>query len=341
MNFLGIDVGTGGSRAVLIDEQGNIVASATVEHSAFTSAYPGWAEHDPDEWWLASSAAIRSVLSMDGVRADEIGAVGLTGQMHGSVFLDDAGRVIRPALLWCDQRTEQQCVEITNTVGSERLIELVSNPAVTGFTLPKILWLRETEPENWQRVRSILLPKDYIRFRLSGDKASDAADSSGTLIFDVANRRWSFEMLEMFALDQSLFPEVYESVEVTGVVSQHGADATGLAGRSFSGSAVTILAMFLIDGRAPLHPGSALLVDGLPGRPRAWSALGQGFQIHGHSPGVLRGKMLKTLPDNLRHGTGGRCLRRNARCKQPHDFAYWPGSGTGFQAGSQRWRIPV
>ena len=228
MKFLGIDVGTGGSRAVLIDEQGNIVASATVEHSAFTSAYPGWAEHDPDEWWHASSAAIRSVLSMDGVQADEIGAVGLTGQMHGSVFLDDAGRVIRPALLWCDQRTEKQCVEITNTVGSKRLIELVSNPAVTGFTLPKILWLRETEPENWQRVRSILLPKDYIRFRLSGDKASDAADSSGTLIFDVANRRWSSEMLEMFALDQSLFPEVYESVEVTGVVSQHGADATGL-----------------------------------------------------------------------------------------------------------------
>jgi xylulokinase len=136
--------------------------------------------------------------------------------------------VVRPALLWCDQRTEKQCSEITTKVGAERLIDLVSNPAVTGFTLPKILWLRENEPENWNRVRTILLPKDFIRFRLSGDRSSDVADSSGTLLFDVASRRWSSEMLEIFALDKQLFPDVCESIEVTGVVSQQGADQTGL-----------------------------------------------------------------------------------------------------------------
>ena len=135
---------------------------------------------------------------------------------------------MRPALLWCDQRTEKQCIDITSSVGRERLIDLVSNPAVTGFTLPKILWLRENEPENWERVRSVLLPKDYIRFRLSGEKTSDVADSSGTLLFDVANRRWSSEMLGTFSIDRKLLPEVYESIEITGVVSQKGSDETGL-----------------------------------------------------------------------------------------------------------------
>ena len=228
MNFLGIDVGTGGSRAVLINEHGQTLASETVEHIPFASPHVGWAEQDPNDWWRASAAAIRACLADGNIRAADIGAVGFSGQMHGSVFLNDKGEVLRPALLWCDQRTEKQCSEITGKIGAERLVELVSNPAVTGFTLPKILWLRENEPDVWRRVRTILLPKDYVRFRLTGDKASDVADSSGTLLFDVKKRAWSDEMLDAFDLDRSLLPAVYESIEITGVVSAQGASETGL-----------------------------------------------------------------------------------------------------------------
>ena len=228
MNFLGIDVGTGGSRAVVINEHGQTLASETVEHIPFASPHVGWAEQDPNDWWRASAAAIRACLADGNIRAADIGAVGFSGQMHGSVFLNDKGEVLRPALLWCDQRTEKQCSEITGKIGAERLVELVSNPAVTGFTLPKILWLRENEPDVWPRVRTILLPKDYVRFRLTGDKASDVADSSGTLLFDVKKRAWSDEMLDAFDLDRSLLPAVYESIEITGVVSAQGASETGL-----------------------------------------------------------------------------------------------------------------
>lgn len=228
MNFLGIDVGTGGSRAVLIDENGKVLASETIEHAPFASPEIGWAEQDPRDWWRACVAAIRAVLGRENVEAANIGAVGFSGQMHGSVFLDETDEVLRPALLWCDQRTEKQCVQITEKIGAEKLIELVCNPAVTGFTLPKILWLHENEPEIWQKVRSILLPKDYIRFRLSGDKASDVADCSGTLLFDVRNRNWSNEMLEAFGIEKNLLPKVYESIEITGTVSANGASETGL-----------------------------------------------------------------------------------------------------------------
>ena len=148
--------------------------------------------------------------------------------MHGSVFLDENDKVIRPALLWCDQRTEKQCQEITEKIGKERLIELVCNPAVTGFTLPKLLWLRENEPENWAKVKTVLLPKDYIRLKLSGDKASDVADSSGTLYFDVQNRRYSKEILSAFEIDENILPKVYESIEPTGKISSLGAAETGL-----------------------------------------------------------------------------------------------------------------
>lgn len=228
MYFLGIDIGTGGSRAVIIDVDGKVLASATEEHAAFASPQIGWAEQDPRDWWRASVAAIRKVLSLIDFSADAIGAVSFSGQMHGSVFLDEKDEVIRPALLWCDQRTEKQCAEITEKIGATRLIELVSNPAIAGFTLPKILWLRENEPENWSRVSSILLPKDYVRLCLTGDKASDVADSSGTLLFDVVNRRWSQEMLDAMEIGRDLMPPVYESIEITGKVSTAGAEATGL-----------------------------------------------------------------------------------------------------------------
>ena len=226
MNYLGIDVGTGGSRAVLIDENGKVIASATAEHAAFASPEIGWAEQNPDDWWRACVAVIREVLTKSS--AEEIGAIGFSGQMHGSVLLDESDNVLRPALLWCDQRTEKQCVEITEKIGAEHLIELVSNPAITGFTLPKLLWVRENEPEIWAKVKTILLPKDYIRLKLSGDKASDVADSSGTLLFDVQSRKWSNEMLDAFEISENLLPKVYESIEITGVVSETAARETGL-----------------------------------------------------------------------------------------------------------------
>lgn len=226
MKFLGIDIGTGGSRAVVIDENGKVIVSATAFHEDFASPEIGWAEQNPDDWWRACREVIAEVLQT--VKAEEIAAISFSGQMHGSVFLDDSDKVIRPALLWCDQRTEKQCVEITEKIGKERLIELVCNPAITGFTFPKLLWLRENEPENWAKVRTVLLPKDYIRLKLSGDKASDVADSSGTLLFDVQNRKWSSEMLSAFEIDENILPKVYESIEITGTVSESGASATGL-----------------------------------------------------------------------------------------------------------------
>lgn len=227
MNLLGLDIGTGGTRAVVIDELGRVVASAAADHPAFSSPEIGWAEQDPTDWWVASRSAIASVLTL--VPATEIGAVGLSGQMHGAVVLDEHDRPIRPAIMWCDQRTADQCREITETIGAARIIELVANPAVTGFTLPKLLWLREHEPELWSKVRSVLLPKDYIRLMLSGEKAGDVTDSSGTLLFDVANRRWSREMLSSLGIDPGILPRVFESTEVTGTVSASGAEATGLA----------------------------------------------------------------------------------------------------------------
>jgi xylulokinase len=212
----------------VVDERGRVVASATVEHAPFASPQTGWAEQDARDWWRASEQAVREVLKADGVRAEEIACVGLTGQMHGAVLLDEKDEPLRPSIIWCDVRTHEQCRALTEQVGAERLIRLVSNPALEGFTLPKLLWVREREPEVWARVRSVLLPKDYVRLRLTGEKATDVADASGTLLFDVGRRRWSEEMLELAGIDRSLLPRAYESSEVTGRVSAEGAAATGL-----------------------------------------------------------------------------------------------------------------
>jgi xylulokinase len=228
MKLLGIDVGTGGSRALVIDEAGRVVASATVEHAPFASPRTGWAEQDARDWWRASAGAVRAALSAGGVSADEIACVGLTGQMHGAVLLDAEDAPLRPSIIWCDVRTHGQCRALTRSVGAERLIRLVMNPALEGFTLPKLLWVREREPEVWGRVRAVLLPKDYVRLRLTGEKATDVADASGTLLLDVGRRRWSEEMLELVELDRSLLPRAFESAEVTGRVSAAGAEATGL-----------------------------------------------------------------------------------------------------------------
>lgn len=228
MKLLGIDVGTGGSRALIINEAGRVVASATVEHAPFASPQTGWAEQDPRDWWRATTEAVRALLSSGEVRAEEIGCVGLTGQMHGAVLLDERDEPLRPAIIWCDLRTEAQCRMITEQVGAEQLIQLVMNPALEGFTLPKLLWVREAEPELWSHVRTVLLPKDYVRLRLTGERATDVADASGTLLFDVRQRKWSREMLDHANLDDSFMAQVYESTEITGRVSVQGAAATGL-----------------------------------------------------------------------------------------------------------------
>ena len=228
MALLGIDVGTGGSRALLIDDQGHVLASATEAHAPFTSPETGWAEQAPDDWWQASQTAIRAALATGACRPTEIGGIGLSGQMHGSVLLDASDAVLRPALLWCDQRTDRQCRWLTDTVGARRLIELTSNPALTGFTLPKLLWVRKHEPDVWTRTASVLLPKDYVRLRLTGERATDAADASGTLLFDVAHRAWSGAMMEVAGLEPRQLPAVFEGPEITGRVTPTVASDIGV-----------------------------------------------------------------------------------------------------------------
>jgi xylulokinase len=226
--FLGIDVGTGGTRALLMDETGRVAASGTEEHQAFASPQPGWAEQDPRDWWRACGVAVGKALKKSGARADEVACVGFSGQMHGAVLLDAAGEVVRPALIWCDQRTEKQSREMTDQFGTERLIQLTCNPPLTNFTLTKLLWVRENEPQLWARVRYIMLPKDYVRFRLTGDRAIDVADSSGTLMLDVAKRAWSEEVLSGTGIEKSFLPALYESAEICGKLNAEGAAATGL-----------------------------------------------------------------------------------------------------------------
>ena len=228
MSFLGIDVGTGGTRALVIDEGGHVIASATEEHRPFASPQIGWAEQDPRDWWRACGVAVHKALAQGRLRGDQISCVGLSGQMHGAVLLDEQARVVRPALIWCDVRTENQSRDLTAQIGAARLIELTCNPALTNFTLTKCLWVRENEPANWSRVRSLMLPKDYVRFELTGERATDVADASGTLLLDVAHRRWSKEILGLVEMDESLLPALYESPEICGQISAAGAAATGL-----------------------------------------------------------------------------------------------------------------
>ncbi len=225
---LGIDIGTSGTKAIAIDEKGVILASATAEYPC-DHPRPGWSEQSPDLWWAATKTTVSQVMSSSKFQRSDVVGVGLSGQMHGSVFLDAAGEVIRPALLWNDQRTAAECAEIeTKAGGREALIRLVANPALTGFTAPKVLWVRKHEPQHWDRVRQILLPKDYVRYRLTGTFATEVSDASGTLLLDVANRRWSREMLGKLDIDAALLPDCHESPDVSATVSELGSKATGL-----------------------------------------------------------------------------------------------------------------
>ncbi len=224
--LLGIDVGTGGTRAVLVDRQGAIASSATCEHAPFASPRTGWAEQDPHDWWRAAGSAIR--LALANVPGANVVCVGLAGQMHGAVLLDEKDEVLRPALIWCDQRTQAQCDWLNSKLGERKIIELTCNPALTNFTLTKLLWVRESEPDIWRRFRRVLLPKDYVRFRMSGEHAMDVAEASGTLMLDVAHRRWSQEMMAAAELPMSSLPKLYESPEVCARISDAGAAHTGL-----------------------------------------------------------------------------------------------------------------
>ncbi len=226
--YLGLDIGTSGVKALLITEAGRAVASDTQEYPLYTPQ-PQWAEQDPEDWWRGTVKATQNVLAKAGVRGEEIAGIGLSGQMHGSVFLDKDNNVLRRALLWCDQRTQAECDWITEQVGPENLVAYLSNPVLTGFTAPKIVWLRNHERELYDQVVKVLLPKDYIRFKLTGVHATEVSDASGTALFDVKNRRWSREVLEAAQIPYSLMPECAESVEITGHVHAEAAALTGLA----------------------------------------------------------------------------------------------------------------
>jgi xylulokinase len=225
--FIGIDSSTTATKALLMDEQGAVVAVASSEYP-FETPKPLWSEQEPDLWWDATIKSIRGVLEKAGIGGAEVGALGLTGQMHGLVLLDENGKSLRPSILWNDQRTGAQCDEIHEIVGKQRFIEVTGNVALTGFTAPKILWVRENEPEIYAQARQILLPKDYVRFKLTGIYAMDRAGGAGTALFDVKERTWSPEILEKLEIDPALLPPTYEGTEITGTISAEAAGLTGL-----------------------------------------------------------------------------------------------------------------
>ncbi len=229
MYWLGIDIGTGGSRALVVDARGKLVAGFTAPHEDIRMERPLWAEQRPENWWDAAQAAIRGVLAQAGITGKDIKAVGLSGQMHGLVLLDAANQVVRPALIWCDQRSQPQVDFINSTVGKTNVVAHTANPMLTGFTLPKLLWVRDNEPANFERVRKVLLPKDYVRFMLTGVHATEVSDASGTGLLDVVTRRWSKPMIERLKIDAALLPDLYESADVTGEITPAAAASTGLA----------------------------------------------------------------------------------------------------------------
>jgi len=222
--LVGVDVGTTGVKAIAVSPEGAVLASATRGYPLSTPR-PGWSEQDPQDWWEAASAALAEVSA-----GREVVGIGLSGQMHGLVVLDAAGAVIRPAILWNDQRTAAECAEIEERVGPQRLIELTGNRALTGFTAPKLVWLRRHEPEAYARIARVMLPKDYVRLRLTGEWAIDAADASGTLLFDVARRRWSDEVLAALELPHDWFPPVLESPDLAGATVSDGIPVAAGAG---------------------------------------------------------------------------------------------------------------
>jgi len=225
--LLGLDVGTTSTRTIIIDVNGRLVASNTSDYKLITPK-PGWAEQNPDDWWIAAVNTIKDVIKKSNISPKDINCIGLAGQMHGSVFLDNAGNVIRPAILWCDQRTYRQCETIYKIFGYDGFIKLSYNRALPGFTAPKILWLKENEPENYKKVSKILLPKDYIRYKLSNTYATEVSDASGTILMNIPSRNWSNEILDGLDIKRSLLPDIFESDVISSKVSRKASNLTGL-----------------------------------------------------------------------------------------------------------------
>ncbi|HEV2132888.1 MAG TPA: xylulokinase [Terracidiphilus sp.] len=228
MHFLGMDVGTGGTRAVIVDANGKLVGAASSSHAPFRAEHPGWAEQDPEDWWRAAQEAIRDALAAVPEPHEPIAALALTGQMHGAVMLDERGQVLRPSLIWCDTRTQAECDWLTEKIGRERLIELTCNPVLPNFTLTKLLWVKKHQPEIFAKIRHVMCPKDYVRFRLTGEFAIDVQEASGTLLLDVTHRRWSREVAAAAGIPESWLPRVFESPEVCARISEEAASLTGL-----------------------------------------------------------------------------------------------------------------
>lgn len=270
---LGIDLGTSGTKTVLFDENGRAVASATVEYPLL-QPQNGWAEQRPEDWWMAAQSTIRTVIGDSGVDAADIAGLGISGQMHGLVLLDEAGQVLRPAILWCDGRTQAECDEITRRVGGrERLIQLSANPALTGFTAGKILWVRRHEPEVYARVRHMLLPKDYVRYMLTGELYAEMSDASGTNLLNVSGRCWSEEMLKALDIDPALLPPLLESCDKAGVVTAQAAALTGL-------KAGTVVAAGAGDNMA------AAIGTGVARAGKAFTTIGTSGVVFAHSDSV-------------------------------------------------------
>ncbi len=261
--LLGIDLGTSGTKTVLYNEDGMAIASNTVEYELIQPCN-GWAEQHPEDWWGAAVRTIQAMLTKSGIHPADIAGIGISGQMHGLVMLDAQGQVLRPAILWCDGRTARQCAQITERVGRERLIEITANPALTGFTAGKILWVRENEPELYQKCKQMLLPKDYLRYKLTGVYATEVSDASGTNLLDVSKRCWSNEVLQKLEIDPALLPRMYESPEVTGQVTAQAAAETGLcAGTPVVGGAGDNAAAAV--GTAVVSEGTAFTTIGTSG----------------------------------------------------------------------------
>ncbi|MCR5217663.1 xylulokinase [Treponema sp.] len=270
--LLGIDLGTSGTKTVLFDISGQPLASKTVEYPLYQPEN-GWAEQDPLDWWNATVEGIKAVLAKSGADASLIKGIGISGQMHGLVLLDKGGNLLRRSIIWCDQRTGQECQEITNKVGAERLIEITANPALTGFTASKIMWVKNHEPEIYEKTAHILLPKDYVRYMLTGEFATEVSDASGMQLLDVPARKWSDEVLTKLDIDKSLLAKVYESPEVTGQVSAKAAELTGLkAGTPVAGGA---------GDNAAAAVGTGTVEDG-----RAFTTLGTSGVVFAHTSKV-------------------------------------------------------
>ncbi|MBR3267292.1 MAG: xylulokinase [Oscillospiraceae bacterium] len=267
--YLGIDIGTSGTKTVLFDEKGNVTASASEEYPLY-QPQNGYAEQKPQDWADAVLHTMAAVMKQSGAEPDAVRGIGLSGQMHGLVMLDGNNNVIRPAIIWCDQRTAKECVEITEKVGAERLIEITANPALTGFTASKILWVRNHEPENYAKCAHILLPKDYIRFILTGEYATEVSDASGMQLLDIPNRCWSDEVLEKLEIDKKLLAKVYESPEITGGLTEDAAKQTGLkAGTPVVGGA---------GDNAAAAIGTGVAEDG-----KAFTTIGTSGVVFAHS----------------------------------------------------------